>query len=107
MEYSVFTRGDINNQLILHKHRLKPRTHYVSYRDEREALKMNREMSSSFYLLNGKWKFVYTEHPILAPKDFLKRILIQAAWIKSRYRDYGSSRDMENLIIQTYIILFL
>ncbi|UOE53722.1 beta-galactosidase subunit alpha [Bacillus sp. CMF12] len=72
MEYTVFTREDINNQLILHKHRLKPRTHFVSYRDEREALKMNREMASSFYLLNGKWKFVYAEHPILAPKDFFR-----------------------------------
>ncbi|WP_163101086.1 beta-galactosidase subunit alpha [Peribacillus alkalitolerans] len=80
MTNTMFTKEDINNQALLHRNRLNPRTHFISYINEAEALVWNREAASSFQLLNGSWDFFYAEHSRLVPKDFFEAAYDSSEW---------------------------
>ncbi|MDQ0198694.1 beta-galactosidase subunit alpha [Neobacillus ginsengisoli] len=80
MANKTFSKEDIANQKIMHKNRLEPRTHFISYINEDEALRWNREAASTFQLLNGKWKFYYAHHSLLAPKDFFEESYDTSEW---------------------------
>ena len=68
----VFQREDVRDQSRLHRNRLEPRAHFVSFRNEREALSSVQE-SSKIQLLNGKWKFFYAENPLYIPTNFYEK----------------------------------
>lgn len=72
----TFTKDDIRNQNLLHRNRLDARSHFISFRTEEEAL----SEPSSVQLLNGTWKFFYTEHPVLVPQDFYLESYDSSNW---------------------------
>ncbi|MFD2446660.1 beta-galactosidase subunit alpha [Bacillus sp. CGMCC 1.16607] len=80
MTNKMFTKEDINNQTLLHRNRLNPRTHFISYINEAEALDWNRETASTFQLLNGSWRFFYSEHSLLVPKNFFEETYDSSKW---------------------------
>ncbi|WP_408008119.1 beta-galactosidase subunit alpha [Pseudalkalibacillus sp. A8] len=80
MSVKNFTITDIENIDIVHRNRIEPRTHFISFSNETEALTINREQSSFFQLLNGKWKFFYVEHPVHIPEGFYSRTFEHEEW---------------------------
>ncbi len=62
--------NDWENPGLLHRNRLPARAYAFPYPDEATALTGERGLSPWFQLLNGTWKFNYTETPIEAPKTF-------------------------------------
>ncbi|WP_245208918.1 beta-galactosidase subunit alpha [Gottfriedia endophytica] len=80
MAKTMFTKEDISNQTLLHRNRLKPRTHFISYKREEEALCWNREAAPTFQLLNGNWKFFHAEHSILVPMNFYEENYDSSEW---------------------------
>ncbi|MFC7322534.1 glycoside hydrolase family 2 TIM barrel-domain containing protein [Halobacillus campisalis] len=71
---------DWENIKILHRNRKKERAHFVPFADENSALTFERKKSFSFKLLNGLWKFQYSESPHLAEEDFYKEEFKAWGW---------------------------
>lgn len=64
--------GDWDNLKVLHKNRLSSRAYFISYENKESALTFERGKSQRFKLLNGMWKFYYSETPEEAPEGFFQ-----------------------------------
>lgn len=62
--------NDWENPEVVHINRLPPRAYAFPYPDEASALIGERGASPWFQLLNGNWKFHYSETPAQAPIGF-------------------------------------
>ncbi|MBD3184985.1 DUF4981 domain-containing protein [Candidatus Poribacteria bacterium] len=62
--------NDWENPKVYQRNRLQARAYFIPYPDEKSALSGQRGNSEWFQLLNGKWRFNYSETPALAPEDF-------------------------------------
>ncbi|MBZ9535819.1 beta-galactosidase subunit alpha [Cytobacillus oceanisediminis] len=74
------TKADWENLSILQKNRLPERTYFISYADENDALTYERGNSRGFKLLNGMWKFNYSESPAEAPDNFYSETFDVSEW---------------------------
>lgn len=63
---------DWENIDVLHRNRLKSRAYFMSYSGKKEALTYDRSSSHGFKLLNGVWKFFYSEAVSRGPENFYK-----------------------------------
>ncbi|WP_257347120.1 beta-galactosidase subunit alpha [Pseudalkalibacillus decolorationis] len=61
---------DLDNLNTLHRNRMEARTYFIPFPDEQSAFVTKRKTSPWFRLLNGTWKFHYTDTPQQAPKQF-------------------------------------
>lgn len=57
-----------------------PHATMMTYRDKDSALSFEREKSPWFKLLNGNWKFNWSENPAGRPVDFYKQDFDDSAW---------------------------
>lgn len=58
------------NFQLLHENRLNPRAYFFSYSNRDAALTLQRELSSHYLLLSGKWNFKFFNNPNLVPDSF-------------------------------------
>lgn len=63
---------DLTNLEIIERNRVKSRAHFIPFSTERQALSFDRGNSERFQLLNGTWKFSYSETAYEAAPDFYK-----------------------------------
>jgi beta-galactosidase/beta-glucuronidase len=64
----------------LQKNRLANRAYFVPYIEEKAALSFERGNSPFFKLLNGAWKFAYSQTPEQAPQGFEAEKFEVGAW---------------------------
>ena len=55
---------------LLHRNRLRPRAHFLSYPDAASALTGEPRYALGFRSLNGRWRFRFLEAPEYAPEGF-------------------------------------
>ena len=72
--------NDWENPEIVHRNRLPARAYAFPYPDAETAATFERGASPMFALLNGTWKFDYSETPIEAPEAFFREDFDAAAW---------------------------
>lgn len=65
---------------VLFVNKEKPRTSFMTYEDKTTALKGKYEGSKYYQLLNGKWKFYYTEDDRNAPANITDANIDVSAW---------------------------
>lgn len=73
-------KKDWENLNIIHKNRLDSRAYFISYNNIEDALSYERGVNDRFKLLNGDWKFLFTDHPDKLPKEFYKRDFDDKDW---------------------------
>lgn len=61
---------DWDNLEVLHRNRLDSRAYFISYSDIDSALSFERGEAERFKLLNGIWKFKYSDSPEESPEKF-------------------------------------
>lgn len=71
---------DLENLNVLHRNRVASRSYYFPFTSEKEALSYDRDLSEQCQLLNGVWKFTYSENPYEAPVIDEKSHLSVADW---------------------------
>ncbi|MGH2479860.1 MAG: sugar-binding domain-containing protein, partial [Ktedonobacteraceae bacterium] len=71
---------DWEDPTCLHRQRLAPRTTFYPYADRATACTFEREQSTRFKLLNGTWKFSYSQSPAEAPAAFFEEAYDVASW---------------------------
>lgn len=76
----AFQPDDWQNSELLHRNRLKPRASFVSYPDLGSALTFERGCCTWFKLLNGTWKFFYSQNPEDVPDGFFKDTFDDGCW---------------------------
>ena len=72
--------ADWENHQLPHRNRLAPRAYFVPHPDAASALTGQRGQSTAFCLLNGQWKFQYSETVAEAPAEFSAPDFDAAAW---------------------------
>ncbi|MFH0262890.1 beta-galactosidase subunit alpha [Vibrio barjaei] len=65
------------NFLHLHENRMAPRAYFFSYPSVNAAQTFQRELSSHFMLLSGRWQFQLFQNPILVPDEFYSQPMTQ------------------------------
>ena len=70
----------LTNPNLLSINQEKPRATFVTYGNEEQAIRNNRSESPFYQLLNGTWKFHYTEDPAQRIQDFKNLTAQSAAW---------------------------
>jgi beta-galactosidase/beta-glucuronidase len=73
---------DWENPEMIHRNRLPARAYAFPYPSESSALTFCCEKSPWFALLDGKWKFDYSQNPQSAPKDFFDENFDTSTWDK-------------------------
>jgi len=68
-----------NHQIISHS-KLAAHATYTPFAAVEQALRLSRTSSPYFKLLNGKWKFHWSQTPALAPSDFHRLEYNDNAW---------------------------
>lgn len=68
------------NMNILSVNKEKPRTSFMTFGNKADAIKGSYENSKYYLLLNGKWKFYYTEDDRLAPADITDSSTDASGW---------------------------
>ncbi|UJF15779.1 DUF4981 domain-containing protein [Jeotgalibaca sp. MA1X17-3] len=58
---------DIQNHYLLHRNREKSRAHFIPFSNMEDMLTKKRSKSKRIQMLNGKWKFYYSETPQESP----------------------------------------
>ena len=76
--------ADWENHQLPHRNRLAPRAYFVPYAGQASALTGQRGQSTLFCLLNGQWKFQYSETVAEAPAEFFAPDFDAAAWADIR-----------------------
>jgi len=61
---------DWEDPTLVERNRRPARAHFVPYGDRETALRRDRGRSSRFRLLNGEWRFRYSDRPEHAPEGF-------------------------------------
>lgn len=72
--------NDLDNLDVLHRNRLDSRSYFVSYNNKNDALKLNRGIKENYILLNGTWKFYYSQYPDLSPEKFYEGDFDTSNW---------------------------
>ena len=72
-------RRDWDNLEVLHRNRLNSGAYFISY-DIKYALTFERGRTKRFKLLNGMWKFHYSNNPIESPEDFYEKSFDVSSW---------------------------
>jgi len=80
MNSSVKALPDWENLHVLQRNTLPPRATSISYENRQSAISDERETSPFYQLLNGNWKFCYSESPIEAPDRFYEESFVAADW---------------------------
>lgn len=65
---------------ILHRNRLDSRAYFISYSDIDSALTFERGRSNKFKILNGMWKFCYSNSPLESPLGFYEDGFDDSLW---------------------------
>lgn len=65
---------------VLSVNKEKPRTSFMSYDDKKNAIASKYENSKYYELLNGKWKFYYTEDDRKAPSNITDVTVDASKW---------------------------
>jgi len=73
-------RPEWDNIEVLNINKEKPRTSMMVYPDKEAARAYDRERSEWFKLLNGDWKFYYSDNPAERPADFHEKGFDDSAW---------------------------
>lgn len=88
--------NDWETLTCLHKQRLAPRASFIPYAEPTAALSFERGNSSQFKLLNGVWKFCYSQSPQEAPERFYADDFEVAHWddlpVPSSWQMHGYGR---------------
>ncbi|WP_077619662.1 glycoside hydrolase family 2 TIM barrel-domain containing protein [Bacillus sinesaloumensis] len=71
---------DYENQHILQRNRVKDRSYFMSYQNLEDAISFDRGRANGFTLLNGLWKFHYSETPEHAPSSFYEKDYDTSNW---------------------------
>lgn len=77
---STTSTNDWETLACLQKNRLAPRSSFIPYAQEAAALSFERGASSFFKLLNGPWRFSYSQSPMEAPERFYEDSFDAEAW---------------------------
>lgn len=72
--------NDYSNLEILHRNRLESRAYFIPYDSRETALTFEREMSDRLLLLNGSWKFCYSDYTELTPQNFYEKDFSAENW---------------------------
>ena len=72
--------NDWENPQLIHRNRLPGRAYMFPYSNRSEAMTGERGASPWFELLNGQWKFDYSESPAEAPADFYEEDYDTSCW---------------------------
>ncbi len=72
--------NDLDNLDVLHRNRLDSRSYFVSYNNKNDALKLSKEIKENYILLNGTWKFYYSQYPELSPEKFYEGDFDTSNW---------------------------
>jgi beta-galactosidase/beta-glucuronidase len=72
--------NDFENHLLTNRNRLTARAFVVPFPDEMTAASGSPSLSPWFRLLNGDWKFHYSETPAEAPAEFFKEHFDATEW---------------------------
>ncbi len=75
-----FILKDFENLNVLHRNRLDARSYFIPYDNFNDAKSFERSTSGSYKLLNGTWKFYYSEYPELTPQNFYERDFDISSW---------------------------
>lgn len=71
---------DWENQLVFRKNMEPVRSYFIPFTDEVTAMTSERGLSDNFKLLNGIWKFLYSENGQGIPSDFADFDFDASAW---------------------------
>jgi beta-galactosidase len=71
---------DLENPNITSINTLKPRATFFQYADKVNAKERNRSMDENYVLLNGQWKFNWSNNPDQRPKGFQNDSIDVSAW---------------------------
>ncbi|MBB6450932.1 beta-galactosidase/evolved beta-galactosidase subunit alpha [Geomicrobium halophilum] len=71
---------DLETLSTIQRNRLPAKSHFFRYEDQQQALKNQRSSSKGYKSLNGKWKFKYSESPMLSPREFYKQTYDTSGW---------------------------
>ncbi|MCX6243550.1 MAG: DUF4981 domain-containing protein [Bacteroidetes bacterium] len=74
------TPNDWENQLLTGISNEPPHATFIPYSDVASALKNDRTVSPWFQLLNGTWKFNWSQNPAGRPKDISKADFNASGW---------------------------
>lgn len=71
---------DWDNLNVLQRNRLQDRAYFIPYSDRESALSMARGSSSLVKLLNGTWKFYYSDSESAASREFYSESYDDSGW---------------------------
>lgn len=75
---------ELDNLEVLHRNRLDSRAYFIPYKAVENALTFERTKSDRYKLLNGMWKFMYSETPEESPEGFYNEDYITEDWYEVR-----------------------
>lgn len=70
----------LENTSVFEVNQEEGRTPFISYNSVTDALKNRKEKSNGYLLLNGTWKFLFSEKPEDIPGDFFKKTFNDNKW---------------------------
>ncbi|WP_265162401.1 hypothetical protein [Salinimicrobium tongyeongense] len=70
------------NPLAIDRNKLEGRSDFILFKSASKALGQEKESSSLYQSLNGKWKFQLVKHPSERPLIFIKKIWMTVNGIK-------------------------
>ncbi|WP_429082567.1 beta-galactosidase subunit alpha [Brassicibacter mesophilus] len=70
MKNQMKSTNDWENNNMLHRNRLINRSYFIYFQSKNSALTLERGNSNWFQLLNGMWKFYYSNNPYDIPENF-------------------------------------
>lgn len=71
---------DLDNLEVLHRNRMDSRAYFIPYDNKNSASTFVRGQSKSFKLLNGTWKFFYSDYPAQSPDSFYEQSCDISVW---------------------------
>ncbi len=74
-----FSLKDISSFSRIHRHRLRPRSHFISYPEVEKAVQGDRSLAQ-WRSLNGSWKFQYLASPLLTTPGFIEPGFDSSSW---------------------------
>jgi beta-galactosidase/beta-glucuronidase len=72
--------NDWENLKVLHRNRMPDRAYFIPYPDKESAMAGQPGASKYFRLLNGIWKFCYSQTPSESPEDFYREDYDVSDW---------------------------
>ena len=78
--YAQYDKPDWENLSVLEINREAARADFIPFATVEQAIKGDKEKSTYYLLLNGKWKFNWVSHPEERPKDFYRTDFNDSSW---------------------------